>query len=47
VDTTWKFREMYAFRDERVAEYGMQLLVHQPRAMTLRTSTERSVWPSR
>jgi sulfate adenylyltransferase subunit 2 len=29
VDTTWKFREMYSFRDERVEEYGMDLLVHQ------------------
>ncbi|MFN2536892.1 MAG: sulfate adenylyltransferase subunit CysD [Mycobacteriales bacterium] len=29
VDTTWKFREMYAFRDERVREYGLELLVHQ------------------
>jgi sulfate adenylyltransferase subunit 2 len=29
VDTTWKFREMYSFRDERVEEYGMELLVHQ------------------
>jgi len=29
VDTTWKFREMYEFRDKAVAEAGMQLLVHQ------------------
>ncbi|HEX8304485.1 MAG TPA: sulfate adenylyltransferase subunit CysD, partial [Jatrophihabitans sp.] len=29
VDTTWKFREMYEFRDKLVAETGMQLLVHQ------------------
>jgi sulfate adenylyltransferase subunit 2 len=28
VDTTWKFREMYAFRDLRVRELGMELLVH-------------------
>jgi sulfate adenylyltransferase subunit 2 len=36
VDTTWKFREMYAFRDERVSEYGMDLLVHQnPEALRL------------
>ncbi|MBC7803477.1 MAG: sulfate adenylyltransferase subunit CysD [Candidatus Parcubacteria bacterium] len=28
VDTTWKFREMYAFRERMVAESGMQLLVH-------------------
>jgi sulfate adenylyltransferase subunit 2 len=29
VDTTWKFREMYAFRDRMAAEAGMQLIVHQ------------------
>ena len=28
VDTTWKFRDMYAFRDLRVREVGMELLVH-------------------
>ena len=28
VDTTWKFREMIAFRDERVRELGLELLVH-------------------
>jgi len=28
VDTTWKFREMYAFRDQTVAEVGMDLIVH-------------------
>jgi sulfate adenylyltransferase subunit 2 len=28
VDTTWKFREMIAFRDRRVAELGLQLIVH-------------------
>ncbi|HET7359724.1 MAG TPA: sulfate adenylyltransferase subunit CysD [Rhodanobacteraceae bacterium] len=28
VDTTWKFREMIAFRDRRAAETGMRLLVH-------------------
>jgi sulfate adenylyltransferase subunit 2 len=28
VDTTWKFRAMYAFRDEAVAAAGMELLVH-------------------
>src|SRR3984893_14524996 len=28
VDTTWKFREMYEFRDMRVRELGMELLVH-------------------
>jgi sulfate adenylyltransferase subunit 2 len=28
VDTTWKFREMIAFRDETAARTGMDLLVH-------------------
>ena len=28
VDTTWKFREMIAFRDQRVAETGVELRVH-------------------
>jgi sulfate adenylyltransferase subunit 2 len=28
VDTTWKFREMYAFRDRIAAELGLELLVH-------------------
>jgi len=29
IDTSWKFREMIAFRDRRVAEVGMKLLVHR------------------
>jgi len=29
VDTTWKFREMIAFRDRIALEYGFELLVHQ------------------
>ncbi len=28
VDTTWKFREMIAFRDQRAQELGLDLLVH-------------------
>jgi sulfate adenylyltransferase subunit 2 len=28
VDTTWKFREMIAFREEMVAKLGLELLVH-------------------
>ena len=28
VDTTWKFREMYAFRDRTAAEHGLDLLVY-------------------
>src|SRR5687767_14679769 len=36
VDTTWKFRDMYAFRDSYVAELGLDLLVHQnPEALRL------------
>ena len=29
VDTTWKFRDMYALRDRMAVESGMQLLVYQ------------------
>jgi sulfate adenylyltransferase subunit 2 len=29
VDTTWKFQEMYAFRDATATELGVDLLVHQ------------------
>jgi sulfate adenylyltransferase subunit 2 len=28
VDTTWKFKEMIAFRDKMVAKVGMELIVH-------------------
>jgi sulfate adenylyltransferase subunit 2 len=28
VDTTWKFRDMYAFRDRMAAESGMRLIAH-------------------
>src|SRR2546421_563353 len=28
VDTTWKFQDMYAFRDRIAAELGLDLLVH-------------------
>jgi sulfate adenylyltransferase subunit 2 len=28
VDTTWKFREMIAFRDQRAKELGLNLIVH-------------------
>jgi sulfate adenylyltransferase subunit 2 len=31
VDTTWKFQEMYRFRDEFAARHGLRLLVHQNR----------------
>ena len=29
VDTTWKFRDMYALRDRIPAEYGVELIVHR------------------
>jgi sulfate adenylyltransferase subunit 2 len=29
IDTTWKFREMIAFRDARVRELGLDLIVHR------------------
>lgn len=29
VDTTWKFREMIAFRDRKAKELGLELIVHQ------------------
>ena len=29
VDTTWKFREMYAYRDRVAAEPGLRLIVHR------------------
>src|ERR687889_47329 len=29
VDTTWKFRDMYALRDKVGSQPGIQLLVHQ------------------
>jgi len=29
VDTTWKFRDMYAMRDRTAREAGMELIVHQ------------------
>src|ERR1700681_2008886 len=28
VDTTWKFREMYEFRDARVRQLGLELILH-------------------
>src|ERR1022692_198303 len=40
VDTTWKFREMIAFRDETARRLGLQLLVH-----TNQEGLERGVNP--
>ncbi|MDX6504587.1 MAG: sulfate adenylyltransferase subunit 2, partial [Gaiellaceae bacterium] len=39
VDTTWKFREMYAFRERMAAELGLELLVHtNPEALARKIS---------
>ena len=36
VDTTWKFREMYEFRDATAARLGVDLIVHQnPEALAM------------
>ena len=36
VDTTWKFRQMYEFRDQHVKNLGLDLIVHQnPEAVRL------------
>ena len=32
VDTTWKFKEMIKFRDDRVRELGLELIVHTNQA---------------
>ncbi len=40
VDTTWKFREMIAFRDRTAAQAGVRLLVH-----TNREGADRGVTP--
>ncbi len=40
IDTTWKFREMYAFRDQIAVTHGLNLLVH-----TNREGLERGVNP--
>ncbi len=52
VDTTWKFREMYEFRDRHVADLGLELLVHRnPEAERLGinpfdhgSSTHTDIW---
>jgi sulfate adenylyltransferase subunit 2 len=39
VDTTWKFRDMYAFRDQRASEVGMDLIVHiNPEGLAMKMS---------
>ncbi|MEZ5591654.1 MAG: sulfate adenylyltransferase subunit CysD [Gammaproteobacteria bacterium] len=36
VDTTWKFREMYAFRDEMAQKLGLDLIIHtNPEAVAM------------
>ena len=40
VDTTWKFRDMYALRDKVGAEPGIELIVYKnPEAVSRRAST--------
>jgi sulfate adenylyltransferase subunit 2 len=39
VDTTWKFRDMYAFRDKRAGDVGMDLIVHiNPEGLAMKMS---------
>jgi sulfate adenylyltransferase subunit 2 len=50
IDTTWKFREMIAFRDRMAATHGFELLVHTnpeglPRGST-RSTTGRPATPT-
>lgn len=40
VDTTWKFKEMIAFREQKTREYGVELIVHSNPA-----GAERNVTP--
>jgi sulfate adenylyltransferase subunit 2 len=40
IDTTWKFREMIAFRNKIVSDYGIELIVH-----TNRDGVERGLKP--
>jgi sulfate adenylyltransferase subunit 2 len=40
IDTTWKFRDMIAFRDRRAKELGLQLIVH-----VNRDGIERGIGP--
>ena len=38
VDTTWKFRDMIAFRDRTARELGLELIVHINKTGSLRGS---------
>ena len=42
IDTTWKFREMIAFRDETAARLGMDLIVHVNEERARRAEFRRS-----
>ena len=47
VDSTWKFREMIAFRDAKASELGFDLLVHiNPEGMR-RVSSRSRMAPTR
>ncbi len=45
IDTTWKFREMIAFRDRMAAEHGFELRVHTIRRDWRRGSTRSTMVP--
>src|SRR5262245_41309388 len=43
VDTTWKFREMIAFRDRKIAELGLKLITYtHPDAQNISPFTQGS-----
>ena len=42
IDTTWKFKDMIAFRDERARALGLDLIVHV-NAKGLRAGSTRSI----
>ena len=47
VDTTWKFREMIEFRDRRMAELGLDLIVHtNPEGLAKGLARSRMVRPA-
>ena len=47
VDTTWKFKDMYALREKAAADAGMKLIVHKnPDAEAQRHKPVRSWFPA-
>ena len=44
IDTTWKFKDIYALRDKIARESGMELLIHhKPEAMERKRDTDPPV----